>query len=41
MKYYIYIIYNPVSKKYYVGQSNDPWKRLIQHNESTKEKYTG
>jgi putative endonuclease len=30
--FYIYIIYSPTSDKYYVGYSNDPHRRLIEHN---------
>ena len=41
MKYYIYILYSAQSDKFYVGHSQDPWNRLIQHNSNSKEKYTG
>ncbi len=30
--FYIYIIYSPSSDLYYVGYSNDPKRRLIEHN---------
>ncbi len=39
--YYIYILYSETLKKYYIGQSNDPWKRLEQHNENPRDKFTG
>ncbi|MBE0641030.1 MAG: GIY-YIG nuclease family protein [Bacteroidales bacterium] len=39
--YYIYIIYSRFADKYYVGHSCDPWRRLIEHNNSTGKKYTG
>ena len=39
--YYIYILYSKQADKYYVGHSEDPWKRLAQHLENTGEKYTG
>ena len=36
--FYIYILYSSASKITYVGYSEDPWERLIQHN--TKEEGT-
>ena len=30
--YYIYILYALTANKYYVGYSNDPWRRLHEHN---------
>ncbi|HVX25655.1 MAG TPA: GIY-YIG nuclease family protein [Parafilimonas sp.] len=30
--FYIYILYSSSSDKFYVGYSNDPWRRLIEHN---------
>ena len=30
--YYIYILYSLPSDKFYLGYSNDPWSRVIQHN---------
>jgi len=30
--YYIYILYSSSSDIYYVGHSDDPWNRAIQHN---------
>ncbi|MEP2668102.1 MAG: GIY-YIG nuclease family protein [Cyclobacteriaceae bacterium] len=34
--YFIYIIYSSEYGKYYVGYSNDPFRRLKQHNTATK-----
>ena len=39
--FYIYILISKTSNKYYIGYSNNPWERVIQHNENTGEKYTG
>ena len=36
--FYIYILYSVSSDIYYVGHSDDPWNRVIQHN--TKERGT-
>jgi putative endonuclease len=41
LSFYIYILYSFEASKYYVGYSRDPWKRLVQHNENTGDKYTG
>ena len=30
--YYIYIIYSPLSDKYYVGYTDDVYRRLAEHN---------
>jgi len=30
--YYIYFLYSESSDKYYVGYTNDPVRRLIEHN---------
>ena len=38
---YLYILYNSGIDKYYIGQSNDPWRRLIEHNSNNKQTYTG
>jgi len=38
--FYIYIIYSPSADKYYVGYSNDPIRRLIEHNSSPFDTYT-
>lgn len=41
MTYYIYIIYSISIDRYYVGYSSNPWLRLGQHLNNTKDKYTG
>ena len=32
MSYYVYILYSPGLDRYYVGQTEDPEKRLEEHN---------
>jgi putative endonuclease len=32
MMYYLYILYSSISDIYYVGYSDNPHKRLIEHN---------
>ncbi len=39
--FYIYIIYSNTAEKFYVGHSENPWDRLVQHNENDDDKYTG
>ena len=39
--FYLYILFSSRANKYYVGHSQDPWKRLIQHNENSGAKFTG
>lgn len=39
--FYIYIIYSNTAEKFYVGHSDNPWDRLVQHNENDGDKYTG
>jgi putative endonuclease len=39
--FYIYILFSETLNKYYIGQSQDPWKRLKQHNENLSDKFTG
>lgn len=39
--YYIYILFSKTANKYYVGHSENPWKRVLQHNSNRIEKYTG
>ena len=39
--FYIYIIYSETSDKFYVGYSSNPWKRVVDHNENSIDKYTG
>lgn len=38
--YYIYILYSRTSDKYYVGYSDDPFRRLKEHNTSSFNTYT-
>ncbi len=40
MKYYIYILYSIDFDKYYVGYSEDPEKRLFEHNHPIHAKFT-
>jgi putative endonuclease len=39
--YYIYILHSDTFDKYYIGYSENPWERVIQHNENKIEKFTG
>jgi len=39
--YYIYFLHSSEADKYYVGHSQDPWKRFEQHLANTGDKYTG
>ena len=39
--FYIYFIYSNTAEKFYVGHSENPWDRLVQHNENDDDKYTG
>ena len=39
--FYIYIIYSNTAERFYVGHSENPWDRLVQHNENEGDKYTG
>jgi putative endonuclease len=38
--YYIYIIYSKSSDRYYIGYSNDPERRLEEHNTKPFNTYT-
>ena len=38
--FYIYILYSRSSDMYYVGYSDDPFRRLKEHNESGHATYT-
>src|ERR1043165_8804012 len=38
--YYLYILISTKSGKYYIGHSEDPFQRLIAHNESGRYTYT-
>ena len=39
--YYLYFLFSPLANKFYIGHSNDPWKRLEQHLTNSGNKYTG
>jgi len=39
--FYLYILYSDSADKYYVGHSEDPWRRLEQHNHNEKDRFTG
>ena len=38
--FYIYIIYSESADRYYVGHTNDPERRLIEHNTTDEIKFT-
>ena len=38
--FYIYIIYSVSSDKYYIGYSNNPQRRLTEHNSKPFDSYT-
>ena len=38
--FYIYFLYSNSSDVYYVGHSNDVYRRLLEHNESEHTTYT-
>ena len=38
--YYLYILYSEKYDRYYVGQTNDPERRLEEHNSALKNSYT-
>ena len=38
--FYIYIIYSESADRYYIGHTNDPARRLEQHNTVIKNSYT-
>jgi len=38
--FYVYILFSERVDKFYVGHSNDPDRRLIEHNASPELKYT-
>ena len=35
------IIYSGIADKFYIGYSNNPWKRLKEHNQNSSDKFTG
>jgi putative endonuclease len=38
--FYIYIIYSESVEKYYIGHTNDPERRLVEHNTTEENKFT-
>ena len=40
VKYFIYILFSQKSGKYYVGHSNDPFRRVNEHNTKPFNTYT-
>ena len=38
--FYVYILFSEVADRYYVGQSDDPERRLEEHNNAIKNSYT-
>ena len=40
MKFFVYVIGNDISKKIYIGQTNNLEKRLLEHNEKFGNHYT-
>ncbi len=38
--FYIYIIYSEKHHKYYIGSSQNPWKRIDKHNTSNFNTFT-
>ncbi|HMM62151.1 MAG TPA: GIY-YIG nuclease family protein [Candidatus Saccharibacteria bacterium] len=38
--YDVYVIYNSVADKYYIGQTEDIARRLVEHNNHTYKSYT-
>jgi putative endonuclease len=39
--FYIYILYSESAKRHYIGHSEHPHERLLQHNSNDTDKYTG
>jgi len=40
MNFYIYILYSQDFDKYYIGHSEDPWRRIEEHNFGKFHKFT-
>ena len=38
--FYLYILYSVDYDKYYIGSSQDPWERLVWHNDGQKDTFT-
>ena len=39
--FYLYILFSESAQRYYVGHSETPHERLVEHNANETEKYTG
>ena len=39
--FYLYILYSDSAKRHYIGHSENPHERLVQHNSNDTDKYTG
>ncbi|MCC6683596.1 MAG: GIY-YIG nuclease family protein [Bacteroidia bacterium] len=39
--FYIYILFSKTANRHYIGHSENPSERIIQHNTNSTEKYTG
>jgi len=38
--YYVYILHSEQADRFYIGHSNDPERRLIEHNTTDQNKFT-
>ena len=38
--FYIYVIYNALHRKLYIGQTDNIQRRILEHNNSTSERHT-
>ena len=38
--FFVYILHSETSNQYYIGHSDDPDRRLIEHNDPKRSKYT-
>ncbi len=38
--FYIYILFSGEHQLYYIGHTNDPSRRLIEHNNDERDKFT-
>jgi putative endonuclease len=38
--FYVYIIYSEKFDRYYIGHTNDPYRRLVEHNTTDEIKFT-
>ncbi len=39
--YYVYILFCKENDIYYVGHSENPWQRVVRHNEQSTDTFTG